>query len=161
MVLMVGKKGRRTLWCDIGKLKELEDRGFGSVSDVIDRIADTLLSEEYDDIATQLRLQILDNKIYETRVKLAEFRLAIAASEHDIVEFERMKVDTIKQWEYTKNTVRRTQHIKRLNRVIVAGEYDIHVVQETGKEIISNIMEIDPEFNLQAHVSRLKSILKS
>lgn len=155
-------KKRTSVYVDQDKLKALMDaKVIRNVSDAVDRLIDALSADEMEEVYVEAKLASLDDSIEKTKLLVAETQYDLQNLVNRLEYLKQKKVAIQRDWEAAQNTIVLVKHVRRLNEVIVISKYDECAVQVAAKEIIGAITDINPAFDLHAHITRLKRIRTS
>lgn len=150
---------RSSVYIHGDKLEALKEKGYESFNAIVNKTIDILLSEEFEDLAVEMK----KNKIIEMIDEVNRDLVALKLREQSLMaERERLTRwrDTIQEeWDYTKNTVILSGYIKNLGRVIIACDYNEINVREAAQHLLDNITTLNPQFDLAKHIARLKDIM--
>jgi hypothetical protein len=147
-----------TVVLDDGVVDKLGDLGF-TLSGFTQTAVDILLSEGFDDFAMSLKLKMLD-------IEQAKIEEDIAKTESHLryltKQYERNKElysMVSKNYEDAKVSVYICSLIDKLNTCIITNGYDKDIIEKQAHDIIEEIVENNPGFNLEKHIDRIRKLV--
>lgn len=142
---------------------ELHDKikGDWNVSALAQMAMEIVLSTEFEDVATAMKVRHLEEEIdrFEAEARDAKIRYDRAIQRK--IELTQIRDMTVQDFERMKVTSRLSSLIKSLSRIAIIHEYDEQAVRDNAEEILNNVMLLNPQFNLARHLERLKTIMDS
>jgi len=154
------QKGRTTVYVDMEKAQRIkEDLGI-DLSKLASQALDIADSDLFGDIAVELRTKITNELIVETedeikktesRLLLLQQRLVEAQGKRDRIQFE---------YQRTKKSIMYSRMVYQLNQVVIAAKYDVNATRIAAPEILKDILEVSPLFNLEVHIIELKKEMR-
>jgi hypothetical protein len=141
------------------KVQRVLDLGW-NLSALCRAAIDEALSGDNEDLLYAIRLRRMEDEIVENELKIHELS-SILESSQKRMDYLRSQRDEMKtEWEKTKYTVRLTQLVNQLNRVSWAADFNLAIIEDTGKEIIQKIKELNPAFDVARQVQRYKLLVQ-
>jgi hypothetical protein len=154
------QKGRTTVYVDMEKAQRIkEDLGI-DLSKLASQALDIADSDLFGDIAVELRTKITNELIVETedeikktesRLLLLQQRLVEAQGKRDRIQFE---------YQRTKKSIMYSRMVYQLNQVVIAAKYDVNATRIAAPEILKDILEVSPLFNLEVHIIEFKKDMR-
>jgi len=154
------QKGRTTVYVDMEKAQRIkEDLGI-DLSKLASQALDIADSDLFGDIAVELRTKITNELIVETedeikktesRLLLLQQRLVEAQGKRDRIQFE---------YQRTKKSIMYSRMLYQLNQVVIAAKYDVNATRIAAPEILKDILEVSPLFNLEVHIIEFKKDMR-
>jgi predicted nucleic acid-binding Zn-ribbon protein len=144
---------------DKSKVQRAIELGW-NISAICQAAIDEVLSGDSEDLLYAIRLRRIEDEIATLKLKVYEMTGSLNASQ-DRVEYLQGQRDEMKiEQEKTKYTVRMTQLITQLNKIAWAAEYNVDIIEETGKDVIQKIKELNPSFDVKKQVQRFKMLMQ-
>lgn len=156
----MARMGTSSVYIDLDKAEELSKKGL-TVSMITQAAISLALTDDFEDLAVEMRLDELDSKIEKLRVEIAGYGMKLEVKQELLERFTSQKSELIAEREEARDTVILAKYIRSLNQVIIASGYDETIVEETAGDLISKIVRVNPHFSLTSHVQRFKRIMDS
>jgi len=144
-------KRTTSVYVDQDQVERIKGMGLDLTS-ITNKALEIVDSDEFADIAVEMRLKINEDVINQTRDEILrmETRLIYLKQRYDNAV---AKKDEIRdEWEVTKKTVMLSRYMYQLNLATIAANYDAVTVKESAKDTIERIVEINPLFDLNIHI---------
>lgn len=154
------RMGTSSVYIDLDKAEELSKKGL-TVSMITQAAISLALTDDFEDLAVEMRLDELDNKIEKLRVEIAGYGMKLEVKQELLERYTSQKNELIAEREEARDTVILAKYIRSLNQVIIASGYDESIVEETAGDLITKIVKVNPHFSLTSHVKRFKRIMDS
>lgn len=154
------QKGRTTVYVDMEKAQRIkEDLGI-DLSKLASQALDIADSDLFGDIAVELRTKITDELIIETEDEIKKTEARLVMLQQRLLEANIKKEKIHFEWQRTKNSIMYSRMLYQLNQVIIAAKYDIHATRVAAPDVLKEILEISPLFNLEIHIAELKKEMR-
>lgn len=154
------QKGRTTVYVDMDKAQRIkEDLGI-DLSKLTSQALDIADSDLFGDIAVELRTKITDELIVETEDEIKKVQSRLVLLNQRLLEAQVKREKIHFEYERTKKSIMYSRMLYQLNQVIIAAKYDINAVRTSALEILKDILEISPLFNLEVHIKELKKEMR-
>lgn len=154
----MGKKVT-TVNLDEDDVIELQRRGISNISEAARKGIKAMLSDYFDDVEVYIKIQIIEEEIekiddtlfnlnrrinkFNTQKKTLQSKLQSLHEEHETV-LRVTRLSTLTQ---------------RLNSNIILNRFDLNLIESSANELITEIISLNPQFNLEHHILRMKEIL--
>lgn len=145
------RKGTTSIYADLDKVKRIKELGL-DLSSVAGKALDIIDSDEFADIAVEMRLKINDDVINSTQEEILRLETRLTYLRDRLETSIRRREEIRGEWENTKRTVILSRYMYQLNLAIIAAQYDLITIRESAKEVIDKIVEINPMFKIEVHV---------
>lgn len=130
-----------------------------SVSGFARNALNAVVSEGFDDYLSTLKLKMIEDNMVAVQTEYNECQ--------ERMQFLQSKLETLKsihertqaEHEIAMTVGRLSLLTQQLNKVIVMNSYDVDTVADKAHQIIAEMLVLNPGFNLEQHVSRLKKVL--
>lgn len=152
-------KGRTSLYLDLDLIDQLIKDGW-NVSALMSEALDIVCSPDWEDMRVMMRINLMEKRREEIKNDLSALRNRTAALELEDTRLSESIVSTKSDWEIAKRTTRLSGYIKSLNQIIIATLYHIPEIEETAKDILPRIKELNPDFDLLTHIDRLRTVME-
>lgn len=149
-----------SVYVDDSKVTRARDLGF-EISNLLDRTLDMVLSEEYEDMIIMNKLRIFDERIESTELSIIENQFRIQILEKDLGMLKLEREALVKDYEYTKRIIHVNRLTQAVNQILILHDYNVDESMPFAQEIVDELKEINPEFNITEHAKRLKIIMTS
>lgn len=148
-------KRTTSVYVDQAQVERIKGMGLDLTS-ITNKALEIVDSDEFADIAVEMRLKINEDVINQTREEILrlETRLGYLRQRLDGAVGKRDEIRI--EWEATKKTVMLSRYMYQLNLSIISAEYDTVTIKESAKPIIEKIVEINPMFDIAIHVTNFK-----
>ena len=148
-----------TLNLDEDDVEELKRRGMHNISEVARRAISATLSDYFDDVEIFLKMNIVEDNIEKIDDMVFAFNRKInnlnKRKEALVYQYEDLK----SEHEAIQRTTKLSSLIQRLNSQIVTNKFNHDITITTSQDMINQILELNPKFDLIAHIERMKVIL--
>lgn len=148
-----------TLNLDEDDVEELKRRGMHNISEVARRAISATLSDYFDDVEIFLKMNMVEDNIEKIDDMVFAFN-------RKINNLNKRKEALIHQYENLQNeheaiqrTTKLSSLIQRLNSQIVTNNFSSDITLTTSQAMINQILELNPKFDLESHIERMKVIL--
>jgi hypothetical protein len=144
---------------DKSKAQRVIDLGW-NLSAICRAAIDEILSGDNEDLLYSLRLRRVEDEVATLNLKIHEMTSILEASRQRIEYLQGQRDEMKKEWEKTKYTVRMTQLITQLNKISWAADYNLVIIEDMGKEVVTKIKELNPAFDVVRQVQRFKMLMQ-
>lgn len=144
---------------DKSKVQRAKELGW-NISAICQAAIDEILSGDNEDLLYSLRLRRVEDEIAILNLKIYELSSILESSKQRVIYLQGQQDEMKKEWEKTKYTVRMTQLVTQLNKIAWAADYNIVIVEDTGKDIIQKIKELNPAFDVVKQVQRFRMLMR-
>lgn len=112
-----------------------------------------LISEDTDIIATDIRLDRLNEDIeyFEEQIQLHKRKLKY--SQKELLKLKEMRSNLVSQRKELQDKIEYSKLIMELNAYIVGSKYKKDVVEHVANDVLTRIKELDDEFDLDIHMT--------
>jgi hypothetical protein len=155
----VAEKGRTTLYLDKELIGKLIEDGW-NVSALVSEALELVYSPDWEDMRILTKINIMENRKEEIEKELKILTLRTEALRVEDERLARNIDDTKTEWELTKRTTRLSGYITSLNHIIIVSMYDIEEIKSSAKDILDKIYELNPDFDLESHIMRFKTVME-
>ena len=149
-----------SVYVDDDKVNRARALGF-ELSPTLERSLDMVLSQEFEDLVINSKLAIFNERISEIKIAVAECQYRLKAYEDDLKTLELEKQALLKDYEYTKKVIHINNLTQTLNQILIMQDYDLTATQNMARDIIEDLVKVNPSFNLEMHAAKLKMIMGS
>lgn len=149
---MVRKGYTTSVYVNRDQVERLRDLGL-DLSGVTNKALEIIDSDEFADVAVEMRLKINEDLIGSTREEILRLETRLVHLRQRLTTAVERQTEIKTEWEITKRTVILSRYMYQLNLAIIAANYDTVTISESAKQIIEKIVEINPQFQLDAHVT--------
>ena len=155
----MGRLKVTTLNLDEDDVEELKKRGMHNISEVARRAISATLSDYFDDVEIFLKMNMLEDNIEKIDDMVFAFNRKInnlnKRKESLLYQYENLK----SEHEVIQRTTKLSSLIQRLNSQIVSNKFDPTITITTSQDLITQILQLNPKFDLISHIERMKVIL--
>lgn len=130
-----------------------------SVSSFTQKAVEILLSEGYDDYRAVMKVKLLEEDIENAEAEIAACRKRMEQLEPIIETLKSLHTTAQEELEISRTTGKLAKLTQKLNKGIILHMYDEGVIEEKCASIISEMRQINPEFDLTKHIQRLMKIM--
>lgn len=154
----MGKMSTSSVYIESELIEQLTKKGL-SLSQVAQTAVKLVLSDDFEDIAVEMRMTMLDDRIRKLEVDLSElnFQVEVKMKQLEYMKKEREKTEV--EWKKARQTAVLTRYVRSLNQVIIASGYDQSLVKEMAGDTIQKILKVNPTFDLEKHITRFKKAM--
>lgn len=154
----MGKMTTSSVYIESELVEQLAKKGL-SLSQVTQAAVKLVLSDDFEDIAVEMRMSMLDDRIRKLKVDLAELNFQVEVKMKQLEYMEKERERTEVEWKKARQTAVLTRYIRSLNQVIIASGYDPSLVKEMAGDTIQKILKVNPTFDLEKHITRFKKAM--
>lgn len=152
------RKGTTSVYVDQEQVKRIRDMGLDLTS-ITNKALDIVDSDEFADIAVEMRLKLNEDLINSTREEILRLETRLIHLRQRLSGAIDKQTEIRVEWEQTKQTVMLSRYMYQLNLAIIAANYDIVTVGESAKQIVEKIVEINPQFTLSVHIEGFRKVM--
>jgi hypothetical protein len=149
------RKGTTSVYVDREKVERIKNMGL-DLSNITTKALDIIDSDEFADIAVEMRLKINDDVINTTREEILRLETRLTYLRQRLENSIAKRTDILNEYEVTKKTVMLSRYMYQLNLAIIAAQYDLITVRESAKEVVEKIVTINPMFQLDVHITNFR-----
>lgn len=151
---------RTSVTVDMEKAKRVMEMGF-DLSPLLREAIDTVLSGDNDDLLYAIRLRRVEEETQKIEMRIFDLNeeLKFDQERREYLRQEHIKME--QEWEHTKYVIQLTRLVNRLNRIALSAEYDIPTIVIVGKEVIDGIKELNPSFDLNKQIEKLRMLMET
>jgi hypothetical protein len=153
-------KSNITLYGDTEQATRLKEAGW-NLSRLFKSTLDMIDSQEYEDANILLKVRYYDEELAELESEVNDLRAALYVKTHRLERIRQEKDQLLKDWEIARRSARMQKYTKELNKHVIECQFDIDMISNNAKEILSGIYEVNPDFKLDRHVKRLKTLIEN
>ncbi len=154
----MGKMTTSSVYIESDLVEQLAKKGL-SLSQVAQAAVKLVLSDDFEDIAVEMRMSMLDDRIRKLKVDLTELNFQVEVKKKQLEYMEKERERTEVEWKKARQTAVLTRYIRSLNQVIIASGYDPSLVKEMAGDTIQKILKVNPTFDLEKHIIRFKKAM--
>ncbi len=154
------RMGTTSVYVDLDLCEELEEKGF-TISQLANSALKIIGTEDFDDVAVEMRLTALDEQICEIEAYVTQLKSQLEWKEKQLEFLREQRETTITDWQLARDTVMVTRYVKSINQIIIACGYDKEMVEEMAAKHLEKLLRVNPTFNLERHIARFKKIMSS
>lgn len=155
----MGKLKVTTLNLDEDDVEELKRRGMHNISEVARRAISATLSDYFDDVEIFLKMNMIEDNIE----KIDDMLFAFNRKSNNLnkrkealqYQYENLK----SEHEAIQRTTKLSSLIQRLNSQIVTNKFNHELTITTSQDMLTQIINLNPKFDLPSHIERMKVIL--
>lgn len=125
-------------------------------SELHDIIMDIVLSADFDSTSYDVQFNIIKSKIEEQKQTVSNTKHRLAAEESELAYLEHSLAELQSTYEKDRQVLALSRAMGRLNQIIVVANYDVTVVRATAADLIAEIYELNPAFDLEKQCEVLK-----
>lgn len=153
------QKGRTTVYIDKEQAARVKNEYGLDTSTLTSQALDIVESNEFSDLALELRLKLLDNVITETTTKLTEAQNVVLSLNKRLEGLQVKRSELIQNYESNKRGILLSKLTYNLNNMIIRSQYDIPTILGNSEAVavIEQIKAASPLWQLEVHVKDLKA----
>ena len=140
-------------------LEALRLRGIDNVSELARKAIKATLSDYFEDMEVFLKIGMVSDeidRIDESLYKLNNQLSTLSNRRESLIEHKKkLEAEHIA----VQRSTQLSSLIQKLNGLLVQNRFDAPTIYEIAPDIIKQIEEYNPNFNLDAHIERTKLIL--
>ena len=119
----MGKMTTSSVYIESDLVEQLAKKGL-SLSQVTQAAVKLVLSDDFEDIAVEMRMSMLDDRIRKLKVDLTELNFQVEVKKKQLEYMEKERERTEVEWKKARQTAVLTRYVRSLNQVIIASGYD-------------------------------------
>ena len=154
----MGKMSTSSVYIESELIEQLAKKGL-SLSQVAQAAVKLVLSDDFEDIAVEMRMSMLDDRIRKLEVDLSELNFQVEVKMKQLEYMKKEREQTEVEWKKARQTAVLTKYVRSLNQVIIASGYDQSLVKEMAGNTIQKILKVNPTFELEKHIIRFKKAM--
>ena len=154
----MGKMSTSSVYIESELIEQLAKKGL-SLSQVAQAAVKLVLSDDFEDIAVEMRMSMLDDRIRKLEVDLSELNFQVEVKMKQLEYMKKERERTEVEWKKARQTAVLTRYVRSLNQVIIASGYDQSLVKEMAGDTIQKILNVNPTFDLEKHIIRFKKAM--
>lgn len=155
----MGEKGRTSLYLDRELVTRLVADGW-NVSSLVTEALELVDTPEWEDVRILAKIKLLETRKEEVEKELYNSKRRIKALEIENTRLTKDVIQVKEDWEIIKRTTRMQEYIQTLNRVVISAMYNVDEIKISARELIPKIIELNPDFDIYAHVDRLRTVME-
>ena len=146
---------RTSVTVDLDQMQQAKDLGF-NISMLLRTAISEALDSSNEDLVFEMRLGRLDNLILELRTKESTLQQQLDYTRDRLKSYldERQKLD--EDWQKARSYIQIKTRMITLNKIIIHSQYDHEVIREAGKDLLGEILVLNPYFDLDKHIDNLQ-----
>lgn len=146
------RKGTTSVYVDKDQVERIKGMGLDLTS-ITNKALEIVDSDEFADVAVEMRLKINEDVINQTREEILRLETRLGYLRQRLETSTVRQTEILTEWETTKKTVMLSRYMYQLNMAIIAAQYDVITIKESAKDVIGKIIEINPMFQIDVHVT--------
>ena len=131
----MGKMSTSSVYIESELVEQLAKKGL-SLSQVAQAAVKLVLSDDFEDIAVEMRMSMLDDRIRKLEVDLSELNFQVEVKMKQLEYMKKERERTEVEWKKARQTAVLTRYVRSLNQVIIASGYDQSLVKEMAGDTI-------------------------
>lgn len=155
---MTRRGATTSVYVNPDQVQRIREMGL-DLSSITNKALDIIDSDEFADLAVEMRLKLNEDLINTTREEILRLETRLIHLRQRLTNAIEKQTDIQVEWERTKQTVMLSRYMYQLNMAIIAADYDTVTVSESAKQIIEKVVEINPQFQLDVHVKGFRSAM--
>lgn len=132
-----------------------------SVTRIVEKAIDSVISGEMEDVAVSAQIGLLDDEISSLEQRIFTLEHQLDFSRKRLVGLKQRRLSVESEWEEVKRSSYLAGKLRRLNFIIIGAGYHMPTIKERSEEIVAEIKSIHEEFELEAHVARIRALMES
>lgn len=155
----MGNLSPRTFYVDIDDLKRFNEISTVSASEIVRSAIKAVIDGSLNEVEIDIRLDQMGKQLQRLAEDRAIVFTRLESLDSTIESITTEMTNLREERDLIRRTARLSSLSSTLNKVIIANHYNEEVINELCSNIISQIVEIRPSFNLAEHIARMKIML--
>lgn len=141
-----------------GSVEKLNELGL-TLTGFVQMAVDILFSEGFDDFTMSLKLKMLDQEYRELENERSKTEAQLRYIERCLLRNQELRAIMEKNFEEAKTIAAQCALVDKLNNIIIHSAYNEKMVEKKGKDVLQEMRELNPDFDLTEHISRIQKLI--